>query len=203
MTLLLTIPGFGGKLRAVTKASVPSSFLAAFILLCGGCVVGPKYNYTRQVDSASVEGPVVPWQGLQYGSCYVEIVRIDGLGYNFTVNRAGMNWPIYNTNKRLYLAPGKHSLGLNIGEIDETYGNVGKGSVGEVGAYTAAATPIINVDLVASHVYRIGANLEGSVIKITLWDETNGAATRVSVTTWTVNSGGAYMESTLPSGGHR
>jgi hypothetical protein len=176
---------------------------ATFSLICAGCVIGPKYGYTRQVDSASMEGPVVPRQGLEYGSCYVEIVRIDGLGDNFTVNRPGLNWPFYGSKNRLYFAPGIHSLTLSIGEVDETYGNVGGGSVGVVGAYSAGATSTINVEFTASHVYRIGANLEGSVIKITLWDETDGAATRFSSATWTVKSGGAYVEATPPSGGRR
>jgi len=194
---------FGAGHQTMGKPVIPFYAAATFLLMCVGCVSGPKYDYARQVDSASVVGPVVPVQGSEYGSCYVEIVQVDGLGDNFTASGPGLNWPFYNANKRLYLAPGKHTLALSIGEIDETYGNVGRGSVGEVGADTASATPSINVDLVASHVYRIGANLEGSVIKISLWDETNGAATRFSVATWTVNSGGVYMEATLPSGGRR
>jgi hypothetical protein len=171
------------------------------ILLCDGCVVGPKYNYAQQRDSAIVEGPVVPIQGPENGSCNVIISKIDGLADSFTASGKGLNWPVFEFVKPLYLAPGKHALVLSISEIDETYGNVGHGETGEIAAYTSGSKPTINVEFAANHVYRIGANLEGGAIVIVLWDETGGPKTRSRVATWTVDSNGEYSESALPSHG--
>lgn len=98
------------------------------------------------------------------------------------------------------IAPGKHSLLLNITDIQEAFGNTGRGTTGEVGAYTEASNPIIDVDLIARHVYRIGANLEGDAIKVSLWDETDGVTGRICVATWNVDSSGGYTEAIVPVG---
>jgi hypothetical protein len=181
------------------------SAATAFILLCGGCIIGPKYAYTGQPDSPSIEGPVMPIQGAEYGSFSVIIMKIDGLGINFTASHVGMNLLIFDAKKPIPLAPGTHSLDLYLSDVQETTGSTGHGNIGVVGTFTAASHPTIVVDLLPKHLYRVGANLEDQdkEIEIHLWDETNGAAKRTSVGTWTVDSGGGYMEATLPSGGHR
>jgi hypothetical protein len=189
-----------------TRRRVLLSAATASVLLCAGCFTGPKYDYTRQVDSANIVGAAVSLQGIDNGNCGVVLGKIDGMATNFTVSEAGYYSAlshIFNIPDRLYLAPGKHSLDLAISDSDEYYGNVGHGETGLVGTDSASATPTINVDLLASHVYRIGANWKGSVINITLWDETDGAVKRKSAATWTVSSNGAYTEATPPSGGHR
>ena len=133
----------------------------------------------------------------------VEITQVDGFGTAFTASGPGMNWPFYAGAKPLYLAPGQHTLGLKVGEIDENIGNVGGGKVGTVGAYAAAAKPKVTATFVANHVYRFTANLEGGAIEVTLWDETSGAKTRTRIGSWTADSNGGYSENALPSGGHR
>ena len=199
----LIIRGLGLKPQAVTKIAVIFGIVATVILLCDGCVVGPKYNYAQQRDSAVLEGPAGPIQGPEDGSCSIMISQLDGMADGFTASHRGLNWPVSALKKPLYIAPGKHALVLTISDIDEVYGNVGHGEVGETGAYTSGAKPTVTVDFAANHVYRIGANLEGGAIVIVLWDETDGPKTRSRVATWTVDSNGGYSPSALPSHGRK
>ena len=193
--------GANGKTQAVTKASILSGILVSAILPMGGCATGPKYDDGGRADSAGLEGPVAPTQTPEDGSCTVVLMRIDGMAANFTVSHLGLNWPMFEGLKPIAIAPGKHSLLLNITDIDEVYGNIGHGTIGETGAYTTASNPTIGVNLAASHIYRIGANLKSNVITVTLWDETGGIAGRPIVATWAVKGDGVYMEATPPSGG--
>ena len=179
----------------------------ALAVILSGCFTGPKYDYARQADSASIVGAAVLLKGVNIGDCGIVLGRVDGMATNFTASDGGYDssliyaWisHVIHEPDSLYLAPGKHSLDLRISYSDESYGNVGGGQTGLVGTYSAGGTPTIKVDLVARHVYRLGANLEGAEILITLWDETNGATARTNAATWTVKSNGGYIEATLPN----
>jgi hypothetical protein len=203
MTLTLTDPWFGAKLRAVTNAGTLLNLAAGLVLFCAGCASGPKYGYAQQKDSASIEGPVVPVQSKAYGDCVIHITTIDGLVTAFTASMPGLAWPGYG--RPLYLSPGGHMLVLDVGETDEEIGNVGGGRTGAVGWSTAGAKPTVTATFVANHIYRFTANIDpsGKSIDLTLWDETGGSATRSRVANWTVNADGAYTEATPPSGRHR
>src|ERR1035438_8633394 len=155
----------------------PGILLAAFALLCGGCVTGPKYEYTRQADSASIVGAAVLAKGVDIGDCGIVLERVDGMVTNFTASDGGYDSSLIyaaishmlHAPDSLFLAPGKHSVDLKISYTDESYGNVGGGQTGLVGTYAAGAAPTINVQLSANHVYRIGATSVRGGMEVTLW----------------------------------
>lgn len=196
---------FARSRRGLAQMGTPSKVIPLVVLICSGCVTGPKYVAEQRADSAAIEGPVVPVQGPEDGTSTVEITRVDGLATAFTASRVGLNWPFFSGTKPLYVSPGQHTLGLKVGEIDENYGNVGGGQVGVVGAYAAAAKPAITATFAANHVYRFTANLDpsGSAIEVILWDETGGVAIRSRVADWTMYSNGGYSENALPARGRR
>jgi hypothetical protein len=164
------------------------------LLLLSGCVGGPQYHSTAPNGSASIEGPPIPSQGAADGTCGIHITGVDGLAFDFTASSPGLTWPGYVGLKPMYLAPGWHTLELNISYSDPKYGNVGGGAVGEVGVYAAGSKPMVKMELAANHIYRITATLIGRAIEVTLWDETSGIGNRTSVRSWTTKGNGIYME---------
>jgi len=172
--------------------------LTMLAALAAGCATGPTYTYAQQKDSASVEGAIAPIQRtVDYGSCSIQIIRIDGFSANFDASRPGANWSFTVPSHPLYLAPGKHAITLDIAEVDTDIGEIGHGRIGTVGELDTGSQPILSVELAASHVYRFTANLGGSAINVSLWDETGGTAGRFLVASWTVDSSGSYLENSF------
>ena len=187
-------------MQAISKVRILWGAVVAFGLLSGGCANGPRYEYIKQGDSARIEAPIKPVQhAAQYGSCYVEITQIDGLGANFVASRPGVNW-IPGGSDPLYLAPGKHAVTLDIGQIDEVLGETGRGHTGIAGAFAAGSRPTLTREFAAKHVYRFTASLsgDGSAIDVTLWDESGGFSKRSRVASWRVDSNRGYSENIPP-----
>jgi len=181
---------------AIPKAYFLFGALVVFSFLSGGCATGPRYQSTEHSDSARIEGPVTPIQNSENGSCSIDIAEVDGLISGFTASLPGLNWFIPRT--QLYVAPGKHTLKVNISEIDTEYGNVGHGRTGAIGDSTAGGRPTITVEFAANHVYRLAAYLRGSTIELILWDETAGVASRFRAESWTMDSNSSYSENIPP-----
>lgn len=186
---------------SVRKPTFLLAIVTTYGLLCCGCATGPRYTYTQQKDSASVSGPITPFQNRDNGTCSIRIVQVDGLTANFDASSPGINWP--TSKKSLYLEPGKHVLALDIGEIDTETGDTGHGASGITGAVASGSTPTINVEFKANHTYRFAAYLVRGWIDLTLWDETDGAKTRSEVANWTFDSNSNYSDSSAPSGGRK
>jgi len=185
-------------MKTTTKAYRFWGVLAAFGLLFGGCATGPRFEYTEQKDSARIEPPIKPVQRIeQYGSCSIQITRVDGLVASFDASRPGANW-VPGGNRPLYVSPGKHTITLDIGQIDEVYGKTGRNDVGVVGAYAAGSRPTLTVEFAPNHAYRFTANLNGTVIDVTLWEETAGTSPRVAAATWRLDSNRGYSENIPP-----
>jgi hypothetical protein len=168
--------------------------------MTAGCVTGPRYQYQAQSNSAQIEGPVNTFQDLsKYGTCGVNISKIDGLVAGFEASAPGFH--LFGNGKLLYLAPGKHDLLLAVYQMDTEYGDVGRGgSTVPVGDFTYGNHPLVTGQFVANHIYRFTANLSSShnVIDLTLWDETSGVGGRSLVNKWTIDSNAGYSESAAP-----
>ena len=148
-----------------------------------------------------MDGFGAPNQGAEYGSCIIDILRMDGLVANFQASHPGPSWPLHQPH--LYLAPGMHTLDLDISEIDVMYGEHSGNSAGITGTVASGSNPTITVEFKAKHIYRLGGYLSGGTIDLVLWDETSGPATRSRVEEWTLDSNSNHSDSPAPSGGHR
>ena len=175
---------------------VLSVIVTAFSLICGGCVTGPKYTYTKQKDSASVKGSITLIQRTDHGPCYVEIAEIDGRIANFVASRPGAHW-LPGGGNPLYVAPGRHAITLYIGQPDEVIGLTGR-DASMPSSNVSLSQPTLKIDFSAGHAYRFAANLTGAVIAVTLWDETKGHSPGGEVAHWEFKSEGSDSENTQP-----
>jgi hypothetical protein len=179
-------------------------------LFCGGCATGPQYLYTEQKDSASVGvgqtippvntpyvGPLLsrPWSGFTTspspyaGSGNINIVKIDGLDAGFPSGPWGQMVDTFDDRRMLWdqagkvwISPGRHTLAISmIADAGETDGQRNDGSIGPVSDWSESATGTIDAEFVANHMYRL---ISWEAFDVTLWDETNGMATRSKVGTW-------------------
>ena len=198
--LIRAVEGFGNRLQSVIKPTILCGITTIVGLFYGACATGPKYTYTQQKDSASIEGPKAPRQGAEDGSCIIRIIKMDGLVTSFMASEPGLNWAFYSAS-RLYLTPGKHEVTLDISDSREVDGASDGFAI--VGDYSADAAPTIAVNFAGNHTYRFAATWAGSVILLTLWDETAGFAKRVQAGSWTFDSNSSYFDNTLPSGHRR
>ena len=182
------------------KALLTLAKLLGVLLLCSffasGCATGPRYSYTPQPDSANVEG-FRPKQGPEDGSCGIMITRVDGLVANFEASKPGYNWPFHQ--EPLFLSPGIHTISLDIAEsdVEAVYSGSSSGGIIDV-ASSSGNQPTITAVFAAKHTYRFTANLAGSYIDLTLWDETSGPSSRSEVQSWSLNSNSEYSETHNP-----
>ena len=107
-------------------------------LVSGGCATGPKYVNARQQDSACIAGITGRFQGSEDGSCDVRVTFVDDLGANFKASCPGVHWPLFAySTKPLYLSPGKHTIMLDIWEMDDVVGTASHNETGVVGTNSA------------------------------------------------------------------
>jgi hypothetical protein len=172
-----------------------SAIALMLMAVFGGCISGPRYTYVQQPDSARIVGPGVPASGASSGTCRINIDSMDGFAVNFAASDP--NSPgIFYGKKPLFCSVGRHVFILDIAQVDARFGEIRKGGVGEVGDWSAGALPTVTADFTANHVYRFTAELDGagSLIVISLWDETNGASKRSCVAHWTVDGDGHFND---------
>lgn len=181
---------------AYRKSSWACGTLLTVVLILAACATVPKYEYTEQKDSASVEIKQVPVDPtFPTFDDAVIISLVDGQSANFP-----SAFPF--DRQRLYLAPGNHTLSLYCWHSSLTIrgDNPPFALRSTVKAYGA-----IKVEFTAGHVYRWSASLSKETLAlfpfawnpplfppsfskqtfdVTLWDVTGGLTVRRRVGDW-------------------
>jgi len=144
--------------------------IAFLCLLCCGCATEPKYEYTKQKDSANIRcGDKDPGPGSfpsLLGDSQIAIDGIDGSRIGF-----------FESHGQAYCAPGKHIIALSFRHIARgLYSGEGSGS-------TSGAVYVL---LEGSHTYRFTALFGFHTFSVTLWDETGGMANRSILSEWSI-----------------
>ena len=133
------------------------------VLLClgfavvSGCVVGPRYAYTKQSDSALVDIRAIG------DANSASIDKIDGLV-------APTAWLALRWGGRadeVYIAPGSHTLSVTVNHHETMADGIDTDSMDFQGSAT------ITVGLIANHHYHFDASHSGSQsLRLDLLDET-------------------------------
>jgi len=165
-------------------------------LLLAGCASGPRYSYTQAPDSARILAYNAPSPFPNDTSCYITVTKLDGRRLAFSASIPGLRRLLGKPSEPLYLSPGTHTMTLDLSEIDNVIGPNSDAS-GIVATDSSGGTKVIVFAFLRGHVYRMAGHLSGGAFDITLWDESDGAATRKVAGEWQMPSNTNHSDSPI------